>query len=92
MLLIYILCSILANKNLLQCVTCAFQETYESSSCYRYGDQVHAGRVTATLLDTELGGRKENLLVLICGTKTFEADMIDHLNTLGLSEDKYFRF
>ncbi|XP_046328891.2 NADH-cytochrome b5 reductase-like isoform X2 [Haliotis rufescens] len=68
------------------------QETDESSSCYRYGDQVHAGRVTATLLDTELGDRKENLLVLICGTKTFEADMIDHLNTLGLSEDKYFRF
>ncbi|XP_071118719.1 NADH-cytochrome b5 reductase-like [Haliotis cracherodii] len=68
------------------------QETDESSSCYRYGDQVHAGRVTATLLDTELGDRKENLLVLICGTKTFEADMIEHLNTLGLSEDKYFRF
>ncbi|XP_046554367.1 NADH-cytochrome b5 reductase-like [Haliotis rubra] len=68
------------------------QESDEPSRCYRYGDQVHAGRVSDTLLDSELGNKKENLLVLICGTKTFEADMIDHLKTLGLSEDKFFRF
>ena len=72
--------------------TLILQETPEASSQYRYDEEVHHGRVTRTLLDKQIASKSGNIKVLICGPKSFESDMIDHLIALGLSEHQYFRF
>ena len=37
-------------------------------------------------------GPGADVLVLICGTKSFDKDMINHLGALGYSSDMYFKF
>ena len=59
----------------------------------RYGDKLHFGRIDCELVQREmpLPNEKHNL-VLICGTKSFNKDMINHLSKAGHTKDTYFKF
>ena len=61
----------------------------------KYADKVHFGRIDAELVEREMpcpqsgGGRS---IVLICGTRSFDDDMIQYLMRLGYTSDMYFKY
>ncbi|XP_041358225.1 NADH-cytochrome b5 reductase-like [Gigantopelta aegis] len=63
------------------------------STVYRYGDAIHFGRITASLLSTEIAGHSQrSKKFLICGSKPFEQDMVEMLNHAVSQNLEYFRF
>ena len=63
------------------------------SAVYRYGDAIHFGRITASLLSTEISGQAQrSKTFLICGSKTFEQDMVRILNNVVSDNLQYFVF
>lgn len=58
-----------------------------------YGDTVHYGRIDAELIQREMSGilSSSNSVVLICGTKSFDKDMINFLQTSSTG-NPYFKF
>lgn len=59
---------------------------------YRYGDSICTSRITCDLVHTVISGMQDNFLVLICGTRSFEQDMLQCMRNLGLNEQKYYKF
>ena len=60
----------------------------------KYADKVHFGRIDVKLVEHEMprpqaGGRS---MVLICGTQSFDEDMIEYLTHLGYTQDMYFKY
>ena len=61
----------------------------------KYADKVHFGRIDAKLVEREMpcpqagSGRS---IVLICGTQSFDDDMIQYLMQLGYTSDMYFKY
>ena len=59
----------------------------------RFGDRVHFGRINSSLVAMEMAPASDDKsVVLICGTKSFDKDMINYLSKAGYSKDKYFKF
>jgi cytochrome-b5 reductase len=58
----------------------------------KYGDEVEYGRIDKDILESELSGKTSNVRVLICGTKSFEKDMVKYLLSLGYQKDNLYKF
>lgn len=58
----------------------------------KYADKVHIGRIDRKLVECEMPHPQpgHRIMVLICGTPSFNDDMIEHLNHLGYTTDMYF--
>ena len=76
-------------------VYCLSQEvdpaTRGTSGKLRYGDRVRHGRVTEDVVREEVGPDTEAIRVIICGTRSFDKDMINFVKRLGLSEGQYHK-
>ena len=57
-----------------------------------YGDNARLHRINLELLQEELPLPSSVVQVLICGTKSFDKDMINFLRKLGYREEAYFKF
>ena len=60
----------------------------------KYADKVRFGRIDGKLVEEEMphpqeGGRS---IVLICGTSSFDDDMIQYLTIMGYTTDMYFKY
>ena len=60
----------------------------------KYADKVHLGRIDRKLVEQEMprpqaGGRS---IVLICGTQSFDKDMIRYLTQIGYTSNMYFKY
>lgn len=60
----------------------------------KYGDKVHIGRIDKKLVEQEMPRPQDShmTLVLICGTDSFNDDMIKYLNEIGFTSDMYFKY
>ena len=60
----------------------------------KYGDKVHIGRIDKKLVEKEMPCPQNGhmTLVLICGTDSFNDDMIKYLNEIGYTSDMYFKY
>ncbi|XP_045157707.2 NADH-cytochrome b5 reductase-like [Mercenaria mercenaria] len=76
--------------------TCTYylsQETdNKGKSGYRYGDKICNSRITCDLVHSVISDPQDNFLVLICGTRSFEQDMLGCMKTLDVTEQKYHKF
>lgn len=69
------------------------QEVPGSGAKKRSSDQIHYGRLDEALLRQELLQLNcEDVKVLICGTKSFNRDMVGSVQRIGLNEKDYFVF
>ena len=70
------------------------QEVQVDKGTLKYQDKVHYGRITFDLLSSEMPPPlpAANNCFLICGTKSFEKDMINYLLKLGYDKCNYFKF
>ncbi|XP_013391420.1 NADH-cytochrome b5 reductase-like [Lingula anatina] len=57
----------------------------------KYNDTVHLGRLNSTLV-SQMVPLTERGQVLICGTKSFDKDMINHLKKVGWEMKDIFKF
>ena len=64
----------------------------ENPGMIRYGDKVHFGRVDSDLVRKEMPSPNMRNMVLICGTKSFDKDMINYLTKAGYAKEMYFKF
>ena len=72
--------------------SCA-KEQSKSGTKTRSSDWIHRGRLDETLLRQELQQLDcERVKMLVCGTKSFNRDMVDSVKRIGLSEKHYFVF
>ena len=71
---------------------CAAQEIQENKGLLKYQDKVHHGRIDVDLVKAEMPPPSQKHRILICGTRTFDKDMINHLLKLGYTENMYFKF
>lgn len=67
------------------------QSLEETPGMVRYGDKVHFGRIDSDVVRKEMPGPCERNIVLICGTKSFDKDMINYLGKAGYAK-MYFKF
>lgn len=58
----------------------------------KYGDCVKYGRISLTVLESELSGMTEGVQFLVCGTKSFDKDMIKYLLKLKFTYEQIFKF
>ena len=70
----------------------SFQGSDSDQSKVKYGDRVSYGRINQELVSREMPGPSSDVQVLICGTKSFDKDMIKYLKVLGYTSDMYFKF
>lgn len=62
-----------------------------------YGDTVHFGRMDFEFVQKEMSSfildtARKRSMVLICGTKSFDKDMINYLTRTGCAQYAYFKF
>lgn len=73
-----------------------FQKSVENlNSKYRYGDKIHHGRITQGTIEEELKQKlpvNDNYLVLICGTRSFDKDMMNYCENVGIPEENLHKF
>lgn len=70
----------------------SFQGSDSDQSKVKYGDHVSYGRINQELVSREMPGPSSDVQVLICGTESFDKDMIKYLKVLGYTSDMYFKF
>ncbi len=58
----------------------------------KYGDKVHYGRLGCDVVRNELPEGSVKNFVLICGTRSFDKDMLNYLSKLGYTESMYHKF
>jgi len=58
----------------------------------QYGDLVHYGKLDCDLVVTEMPEASLKNFVFICGTKSFDKDVINHLSKNGYTRDMYHKF
>lgn len=68
------------------------QESEADQSKVKYGDHVSHGRIDQELVSREMPQPSLDVHVLICGTKSFDKDMIKYLKTAGYTSDMYYKF
>ena len=64
----------------------------DASVNIRYGDKIHYGRINETIIGERIGGNTSTTLILVCGTKSFDKDMINFVKRCGITEKNYFKF
>lgn len=72
------------------------QELVENpNNKYRYGDRIYHGRITQAIIEQELKPKlsvNDNYLVLICGTRSFDKNMMNYCKNMGLPEENLYKF
>ncbi|XP_076441230.1 NADH-cytochrome b5 reductase-like isoform X2 [Babylonia areolata] len=63
-----------------------------STSHYQYGEEIVPGKINKTQIENELGEQFHGTRVLICGTRSFDADMLKILEECGFPKEHVFRF
>ncbi|XP_002731243.2 NADH-cytochrome b5 reductase-like [Saccoglossus kowalevskii] len=63
-----------------------------NTSIHRYGEEVHYGRLDEDLVVKETTPVRSNTMILICGTKSFDKDIIKYITKTGYTKDCYFKF
>lgn len=63
-----------------------------SAEKFGYGEKIFFGRIDLAVLKDDIVDHKENIFILICGTKSFENDMIDNMALLGIPPSRYHKF
>ncbi|KAL5017619.1 hypothetical protein ScPMuIL_007208 [Solemya velum] len=61
------------------------------SAVYRYGDMVVHGRVTPALLSQQIQPQG-SFLIFVCGTRSFETDIIKYAKERGIPETQIMKF
>lgn len=75
------------------CTFCLSQEEESSTKVkYRYGDKILTGRISYDLVHSVIDNTNDSFLVLICGTRSFEGDMIQYMKDLGIDKSRYHKF
>ena len=70
---------------------CTAQEVKEQKGL-KYQDKVHHGHINVDIVKCEMPSPTSKHCILICGTKSFDKDMINYLLQLGYSKSMYFKF
>lgn len=68
------------------------KESDADKSNVKYGDKVYYGRIDQELVSREMPQPSPDVQILICGTKSFDKDMINYLKISGYTPDMYFKF
>ena len=71
---------------------CTLQKAQEHKGLLKYQDEVHYGRIDIDLVKREMPPPSPRHCILICGTKSFDKDMINYLLKLGYADSMYFKF
>lgn len=71
---------------------CTIQEVQEDKGLLKYQDKVHYGRIDVDLVKSKMPPPSPEHYILICGTKSFDKDMINYLLKLGYAKSMYFKF
>ena len=58
----------------------------------RYAEEVQYGYITKEMVEKEVGGMEEKDMVLVCGTKSFDKDMINYLTKKNKNTCPFFKF
>ena len=60
----------------------------------KYADKVHMGRIDKKLVEQEVPHTQNDHMtfVLVCGTDSFNNDMIKYLTEVGYNSDMYFKY
>lgn len=65
----------------------------EEDGKYRYGDKIFKGRIDMTLIQNQIGAKSVTKgKVLICGTRSFDENMIKHCQNIGFNDEQIFKF
>ena len=69
------------------------EDTQIDKGRLKYGDTVCFSRITDCTLETHLSvDSNSKCMILVCGTRSFDEDMISLLNSHGFDQTKYFKF
>jgi len=68
------------------------QEPDPAPQNYRYGESVVRGHIDKDLIMSELNNCPQNTCVLVCGTPSFEADVLRALKNLDVEKDLIHKF
>ena len=71
---------------------CTGKTAQENKGLLKYQDKVHYGRIDMDLVKHEMPPPSPKHCILICGTKSFDKDMINYLLKLGYANSMYFKF
>ncbi|KAL3868469.1 hypothetical protein ACJMK2_041270 [Sinanodonta woodiana] len=71
---------------------CLSHEQDAGNCKYKYRERIHHGRLDFPSLQKEMGQFVEHCFVLICGTQSFEEDMIRHVTNLKVPKSNIFKF
>ena len=71
---------------------CTEQGLMAEKGSIRYGDNVKFGRINVDVVHAEMPPPLDDNYVLVCGTKSFDKDMINHLLKAGYTRKQMFKF
>ena len=71
---------------------CTEEKLETEKGLVRYGDKIKYGRITAELVHAEMSPPSDENCVLVCGTKSFDKDMINYLLKMGYTRKSIFKF
>lgn len=74
-----------------------FSVTYalsqEQGKNYQYGDKVCERRIDETSIQQEISGKTmDKFMILICGTRSFDEDIMKYCENLGFNQKQIFKF
>ncbi|CAG2229167.1 unnamed protein product [Mytilus edulis] len=83
----YYKCSRLRNKAV------PGEDDLEQEKNYQYGDKVCERRIDETLIQQEISGKTmDKFMILICGTRSFDEDIMKCCDNLGFNQKQMFKF
>ena len=68
------------------------QEDETSNPGYGYGKKILFERISLRSLQETIVDLSDSIFIFLCGTRSFEKDMIDNMTLLGISSCKYHKF
>lgn len=68
------------------------QEDLSSRQCYGYREKILQGRISLSVLQETISDLRDNIVILICGTRSFEHDMIVNMRLLDIPPTYYHKF
>lgn len=58
----------------------------------KYRDKVHYGRLDCEILNKEVPQSSQDSFIFICGTRSFDKDMINHVSKLSYTDSMFHKF
>ena len=93
MTVMYLFNQIILYYNLIWPMQCSEDDVRLCRGRLKYGDNVCYSRITDETLWRHLPvDSHSNCVILVCGTRIFNKDMVKLLITRGFNKDKYFMF